>query len=484
MAKHVKRKKTERINKILIPVFSILGLLLLVSWSWTLLYNPLISTKAEFFIKAHLSKIFIASDNTNTLDSTDSSTLHSTDTEKEDALGPEGSQNKKSTSDNTSESTDKRPTIKLQIYEGPVYSAADDSCSYVVKALVTGKPSPAIKFSKDDSSGSLGTDKAKINLKRNMRTYTLTATASNYLGTVMDSITLNWGCNSSPQVSEVKLSSDIIYVSKQYEITAVASDPDGDELTYKWTVDGGSLENDNLQTVKWNSPSKSGDYEVKVIVKDSSGAETAKTISVYVGDVKSLETTQLTSPPTTTTTTEPPATTTTTEPQQDNFNLIKKTDEGGYLEYGGQTYPGGNVYAGDSENNKPCMGFISFDITGLSGKTVVSAELTFSSAAVYDNPLSYLDSSWVNVVEWGAEPIVQGDFNLTGIAIQSFTNPAISCSAQSLKAELQNAVNAGKQRFQIRVHFSGPYTDNDGKKDGWEYSQSDINLNVTVRYEL
>jgi len=482
MALHSKKKKISKIDKILISIFSITGIIALLSWSWLLLYNPFISYKAEFFIKHHLSRFFIAS-----VRSEDSSSSSQTDkTQDSSFLGPEGSIENDSQFSESSESgadlkkEDQKPAIRLQIYEGPVYSASDDSCSYIIIAIVTGKPLPSVQFSKDESNGSLGEHKAKISLKRNMRTYTLTATASNYLGTVMDSITLNWGCKSSPQISEIRLSSDVVYVNAQYEIAAIASDPDGDVLTYKWSVSGGSLEDDSLQTVKWNTPSKSGDYEVKVIVRDSSGADSAKTISVYVGDVEAPETTQSTPPPATTATTESPPTTT-TEPQQSNFNLTKKTDEGGYLEYGGQTYPGGNVYAGDSDNNRPCMGFISFDITGLSGKTVLSAALTFSGASVHDNPLSYLDSLWINIVEWGAEPIVQSDFNLVGVAVQSFTNPSITCSSETLKSELQKAINAGKSRFQIRVHFSGLYTDNDNRKDGWEYTQASINLNITVR---
>jgi hypothetical protein len=160
--------------------------------------------------------------------------------------------------------------------------------------------------------------------------------------------------------------------------------------------------------------------------------------------------------------------------------MPKVTSEGGYLEYGGQTFAGANLYAGDSENNKPCLGFISFNITGIAGKTLNSVNLTFINPSVSGEPMAYLDSFWINVVDWGAEPIVQNDFNLIGIAIQSFISPKISCTSDSLKSELQKAINAGKSRFQIRVHFAGPYTDNDSARDGWEYSQANINLNVKV----
>jgi len=472
MAKHTKKSQ----NKLLITACSVSAFLILISWSWLLLYIPPVSNNAQGFLSKYLKNFFVASESKN-INSEDSSETTASSEDK-NSQSEETLETGSSASD-TENNIPAKPTIMLKIYEGPQYSASDDSCYYKVKAVVTGKPAPTVKFSKDDSEGLLGSGMAQINLKRHMKTYTLTATASNSQGTVMDSMTLNWGCNASPAISEVKLSSDIAYVDKQYELTVKASDPDGDKLTYKWTVSGGTLTADNLETVKWNTPSKADNYDIKVVVQDIKGGSTSKSISVYVGDVEVAQTTQppQTSPPTT----EPPETsppTTSTSPQQTGLDLPKRTNEGGYLEYGGETFAGGNIYAGDSANNKPCVGFISFDISSIAGKTIEAATLTFSSAAVQGDPLAYLDAFWINVVEWGAEPITQSDFNLPGIAIQSFNSSSITCTAEKLKTEIQKAINNGKSRFQLRVHFSGPYTDNDSSRDGWEYAQVSVNLNV------
>ena len=86
------------------------------------------------------------------------------------------------------------PTINLEIFEGPTYSAGDDICYYRVKATVTGDPTPAVSFSKDDSGGVWGPLKTQINLTRNSPNYTLTAMATNSAGQAMNSITLTWGC--------------------------------------------------------------------------------------------------------------------------------------------------------------------------------------------------------------------------------------------------------------------------------------------------
>jgi hypothetical protein len=471
MATHAKKKK---INKWWVIVFTVLGLLFIASWVWLLLYFPPISNRAEGFIKNNLGKIFTAGavdESSNAEELVDTGVNKSTDEDQVQETGNPEDEISLASEQST------KPTIRLVIDEGPSYDAEETACYYIIRAIVTGKPEPEIKFSRDDSAGSLGPGKARINLKANLRTYILTATAANDSGTAMDSITLSWGCNSPPVIGEIKVSSDIIYINEQYELSVTASDSDSESIEYKWTVAGGTLETDNQETVKWNTPSEADDYAVRVDVKDSDGNVSSRSIAVYVGTKEVTETTQ---PPETT----PPTTTTepsTTEPQESNFNLEKKTVEGGYLEFGGQTFSGGNLYAGDSENNKPCVGFISFDISGLGGRSVEAATLTFGGATIHGDPLSYLDAFWINIVEWGSEPITQNDFNLIGIAVQSFTAPGITCNASSLRSGLQNAINSGKSRFQIRVHFSGPYTNNDSIKDGWEYSQSGVNLNVTVR---
>jgi len=85
------------------------------------------------------------------------------------------------------------PTIELEIYEGP--TLYEGICYWRVQANVTGKPSPTVEFSKDDSGGAWGTKKAQVNLYDPSDTYTLNATATNSEGTATDSIELSWECD-------------------------------------------------------------------------------------------------------------------------------------------------------------------------------------------------------------------------------------------------------------------------------------------------
>lgn len=101
------------------------------------------------------------------------------------------------TSTTTAASDEKAaPTIKLEIYEGPVYSSADDVYYYRIKATVTGNPSPDISFSRDDSRGAWGKYIAQVNLKRG-ETYNLIAKATNSEGYATAAINLLWESDGS-----------------------------------------------------------------------------------------------------------------------------------------------------------------------------------------------------------------------------------------------------------------------------------------------
>ena len=82
------------------------------------------------------------------------------------------------------------PTISLDIFEGPVI-VDSNLCYYRVEARVTGDPYPSIRFSKDDSNGAWGRNKAQVNLE-NGQSYELVATATNSAGSITRRIQLSW----------------------------------------------------------------------------------------------------------------------------------------------------------------------------------------------------------------------------------------------------------------------------------------------------
>jgi hypothetical protein len=266
---------------------------------------------------------------------------------------------------------------------------------------------------------------------------------------------LSWQCNRKPLIKEISLSEDVLYVGKQYQVFVDVSDADNDALSFSWSVTGGSIIDSNVNPIEWNTPDTPDDYQVSVVVNDGHGNTAESSVAVYVGEV-------------------------TVEHNPENITIPKKSGEGGYIEFGGGTFIGADIYAGDSDGNKPCGGFISFDISDLDGSVVESASLTLSGASISGDPLEFLKRLNINVLDWGAEPITQSDFELVGIFVESYDSPVITCNVSKLREELQRAINEGKSRFQIRVRFSGPFTDDDSQADGWGYSQASVVLSATV----
>ena len=133
------------------------------------------------------------------------------------------------------------PTITLEIYDGP--TPANGIYYYRIKAVVTGNPAPEVEFSKDDSNGAWGPQKAQVNLYNLGEAYTLTATAANSKGSDTDSIELSWGSELGEQSSEINSNSAIsglnkIYSSKEieyfFEIAFGSEYGSPDFLLHKW----------------------------------------------------------------------------------------------------------------------------------------------------------------------------------------------------------------------------------------------------------
>ena len=411
---------------------------------------------------------FVASETSASTESKASQTITETSATKEieEAAVTGTSDVKETTSSNTDDALDtskEAPTIKLKIYEGPTFSASDNVCYYRIEAVVTGDPAPAVEFSKDDSKGAFGSKKVQVNLTSGNPNYTLTAKAKNSAGEATDSITLSWGCgpvNNPPKIDTISLiSNGTIVTSTQYDVTAFAMDPEGDNLSYEWIASGGVLKGSESNPVKWTTPDTAGTYNIGVKVSDGKGGEAVKSMNVNVAlkpktvpDIKTVKT----------------------------VNLTPVTAEGGNIVQGDKAYPGGLVYVGDLDIKNPIRGYISYDTAVLSGATIESATLTFKVKGVLGNPSS-LGELWIGVVDWGAHPIILSDFDLSGVPIQSFPASGdgnLTCNSAVLKSQLQNVANSGKTRFQIRIHFS-VLTDDDSITDDWIYNQSDVSLNVT-----
>jgi len=79
--------------------------------------------------------------------------------------------------------------------------------------------------------------------------------------------------NNAPKIQSITASPSPIKVNETTSLTCVATDSDGDNLTYSWSSDNGTFPNGTSgSSTTWRAPSGEGTFNIKVIVSD--GKET------------------------------------------------------------------------------------------------------------------------------------------------------------------------------------------------------------------
>lgn len=89
------------------------------------------------------------------------------------------------------------------------------------------------------------------------------------------------GINQPPVISSLTPAQSQVYPLSIIEIQCVASDPDGDAISYAWSTTGGKFTGTG-PTVSWIAPAHYGTYEVTVTVQDDKGNSTIKSITLSV----------------------------------------------------------------------------------------------------------------------------------------------------------------------------------------------------------
>lgn len=222
-------------------------------------------------------------------------------------------------------------------------------------------------------------------------------------------------------------------------------------LSYTWTVSSGTLSSNNKNGISWKAPDTEGGCIITVTISDGKGHAVDKTKKVMVKF-----------------------------PAPVTEYLQKVGGEGGTIEEGVSVKNGGNLYTGDSIHDKYCAGFISFDISGLSGAIITNAAVSFICSKAYGDPLPIFDSG-LSLLEryWGPRPIQQQDLFSGGNLIMVYDIATFGCDDPALKNAIQEKINSGKPRFQLCVFFSGFKTNDNHAADGWEYSQENVKLKIT-----
>jgi len=87
--------------------------------------------------------------------------------------------------------------------------------------------------------------------------------------------------NHQPIITSLEAKSEWAAPLDSLQVTCIASDPDGDELSYDWSASGGELSGAG-DTVTWVAPTSEGSYSVAVAVTDSRGGEVTDHVAITV----------------------------------------------------------------------------------------------------------------------------------------------------------------------------------------------------------
>ncbi|TEU16459.1 MAG: hypothetical protein E3J25_02845, partial [Anaerolineales bacterium] len=87
--------------------------------------------------------------------------------------------------------------------------------------------------------------------------------------------------NNPPTIAALQARQDVLDRRESCPIECVASDEDGDELTYEWSASGGDLDFSGATAV-WRAPEQRGTYDIAVKVSDGNGGEASEAIAVTV----------------------------------------------------------------------------------------------------------------------------------------------------------------------------------------------------------
>ena len=87
--------------------------------------------------------------------------------------------------------------------------------------------------------------------------------------------------NNDPTISSLQAEEDPVTPSGSREVECVASDPDGDSLTYTWSATAGTFSGTGPITT-WMAPDIPGTYAITVKVTDGRGGEATMQLTVDV----------------------------------------------------------------------------------------------------------------------------------------------------------------------------------------------------------
>ena len=326
-------------------------------------------------------------------------------------------------------------TIPGVTNEPPVIDSFDTSPGSITtgqSSTLSWSVSDATLVSIDQEIGDVALSGTRVVFPSTTTTYTLTATND------ADSVT------ATAQVvvtTEVRLPTIDSFIATPGTITS------GESSTLSWSVSDATTVNidqgigDVALTGSWElSPTTTTTYTLTATNDDGSVTATAQVVV-------------------------------TTEAQY-TVTLYSITTEDGNVREGGPGLNPHDLIVGDESNNRARQCFLSFDISEIpTSATIKSASLALSVGEKLGWPFANLGSLRVYNDQYGT--LDSGDFTSgfpTGQMYTYHSLPNIPFTSSTLISKIQNRVNAGDSRFQVRLQFEDK-TNYDGRIDAMRLAQ-------------
>ena len=112
--------------------------------------------------------------------------------------------------------------------------------------------------------------------------YTITVKVTdNRGGEVSKQLTMDVLVNHAPVIKSLTAEPPVVKQGGRATLKCVASDPDGDTLSYQWVAARGNTSGQG-SVVTWTAPNTCGEYVIKATVADSRGSEASKELKITV----------------------------------------------------------------------------------------------------------------------------------------------------------------------------------------------------------
>jgi predicted secreted protein len=279
-------------------------------------------------------------------------------------------------------------------------------------------------------------------------TYNISVTVDDGKGaSATSSVAIAVGANQNPKIASTVAEPATIGLGGTTLITCIASDPDGDAISYSWQASEGQVSGVGNK-ITWIAPAKNGSFSINVTVSDSKGGTTQGTAVVNVAGATRTST------------------------------FVVVPEETGSVSSDGNRDKS-FTKAGDDSKNIGYRAFWSYNIFSLNRMEIKDARLIFTTRNTVGR--LFLPTGAESLGGLRLWRVSYADrlpsFDITGSKLDKVI-PTITeaPSVVDVTPEIVQLVGAGSTRFQVEALFEKIYNGNDTSE--W-IEWSDVKLEVT-----